>query len=130
VLELWQTRNEIINKKETGLQEKQRIKKLESRVRRCYSFKEELQHGERTRWFTETIETMLRRDARFIESWTKAVERIIRITKREKQKRPKESKIMERFLNLNTKNNKARSQNVRNSATRTPRKFIQELQPD
>jgi hypothetical protein len=130
VLALWQTRNDTIHQTEARQQEKQRIEKMEKRVRRCYNFKEELQHGERARWFTDTVEDMLKKDARFIDSWTKAVERLIVITKREKKKRPKESTIMERFFNMDTKIDKERKQAGRRLATETPRKFIQELKPD
>jgi hypothetical protein len=89
VLELWRTRNEIINHIDSREKEIQRKEKWENRVRKCYSFKDKLRHGEtRSRWFTDTIEELLQKDARQIETWTKAMERIISITKRE-QKTPK-----------------------------------------
>jgi hypothetical protein len=75
VLELWQTRNEIIHQTNARQQEQQHKEKMEQRVCRCYSFKDELQHGERARWFTDSAEVLLTRDARFIESWIKAVKR-------------------------------------------------------
>jgi hypothetical protein len=81
ILEIWQQRNTIINQADTEQKESQRKEKLENRVRRCFSFRDKLRHGERQQWFTNTLEEVLKKDARFIESWTKAVERIISITK-------------------------------------------------
>jgi hypothetical protein len=130
MLALWQTRNDIINATDARQKEQQKKEKMETRVRRCFTFKEILQHAERSRWFTETAEEILRKDARFIETWTKAVERIISITKREQKKRPKESKIMERFFNMRITGNTANKPHRRLLTTADPRKFIQELKPD
>jgi hypothetical protein len=100
-------------------------------VRRCFSFREKLRHGERQQWFANTLEEVLKKDARFIESWTKAVERIISITKREQKKRPRESIIMERFINLGTAAQTSITGNMpAQRTTNKPSKFIQEMNPD
>jgi ribonuclease HI len=129
MLALWQTRNEIMNAIDAKQKEQQKKERLEKRVRRCFGFKEILQHAERLRWFSDTADEILKKDARFIETWTKAVERIITITKREQKKRPKESIIMERFFNIRTISNTINAQPQRSAKVKL-RKFIQELKPD
>jgi hypothetical protein len=86
MLELWQTRNTIMNNNDTQQKEKQKKEKMETRVRRCYSFQGLLRHAERLRWFTETADDMLKKDAWFIETWTKAVKRLISITNENRKK--------------------------------------------
>jgi hypothetical protein len=99
-------------------------------VRRCFSFWDKLRHGERQQWFTNTLEEVLKKDACFIESWTKAVERIISITKQEQKKRPRESIIMERFINLGTTQTPITGNTSAQWKTNKPSKFIQEMNPD
>jgi hypothetical protein len=130
ILELWKTRNEIINQADSQELEKLRKEKLENIVRRCYCFKDKLRHGERLCWFNDSVEELLWKDARYIETWTKAVERIISITKREQKKRPIESVIMESFLNKSTKNNTTKSKHASTTTGKNSRKYIQELNPD
>jgi hypothetical protein len=77
------------------------------------------------RWFNQPEQELIEKEIRFIDAWLTAVERLIRITKREKRQRPRNSIIMERFLNLN------KQQPIRTKpAKQKPRKYIQELQPD
>jgi hypothetical protein len=131
ILEIWHQRNSINNQADAKQKESQRKEKLENRVRRCFSFREKLRHGERQQWFANTLEEVLKKDARFIESWTKAVERIISITKREQKKRPRESIIMERFINLGTAAQTSITGNTpAQRTTNKPSKFIQEMNPD
>jgi hypothetical protein len=130
ILELWKTRNEIINQADSQEVEKLRKEKLENRVRRCYCFKDKLRHGERLRWFADSFEELLQKDARYIETWTKAVEQIISITKREQKKRLLESIIMESFLNMSTKKDTTKSKHASTTTGENSRKYIQELHPD
>jgi hypothetical protein len=130
ILELWKTRNELINQKDSQETEKIRKEKLETRVRRCYSFKEKLRHGERLRWFTDSVEEFLQKDAHYIETWTKAAERIISITKREQKKRPRESFIMENFLQMNTTHDTTKNKPKPNTTRENSRKYIQDMNPD
>jgi hypothetical protein len=71
---------------------------------------------------------MLKKETRDLAAWAKTVERIINITKREKKKHPKESLIMERFLNLRT--HKPQRPPIPIQNVNNPRRFPQELQPD
>jgi hypothetical protein len=131
ILELWKTRNEIMNQKDSQEAEKIRKEKMKTRVRRCYSFKEKLRHGERLRWFADSVEELLQKDARYIETWSKAgVEQIISITKREQKKRPRESFIMENFLHMNAKHDTTKSKHMPTITGENSRKYIQEMNPD
>jgi hypothetical protein len=71
---------------------------------------------------------MLKKETRYLAAWAKTVERIINITKREKKKRPKESLIMERFLNLRA--HKPPRPPIPTRDVNNPRRFSQELHPD
>jgi hypothetical protein len=129
ILELWKTRNEIINQADSQEVEKLQKEKLENRVRRCYCFKDKLRHGERLRWFADSVEELLQKDARYIETWTKAEEQIISITKREQKKQPLESVIMESFLNMSTKKDTTKSKHASTTTGENSRKYIQEQIP-
>jgi hypothetical protein len=128
MLALWAERNRILNKRDEAAAQAHQKDVTEHRVWRCYAYKENLRHSERIQWFSEPLQEMLKKETRYLAAWAKTVERIINITKREKKKRPKESLIMERFLNLRAHKPPRPPipiQNVNN-----PRRFSQELQPD
>jgi hypothetical protein len=128
MLALWGERNKILNKQDDDIARAHQKEATEQRVRRCYAYKDNLRHSERIQWFSAPLHEMIQKDTRSLATWANTVERIINITKREKKKRPKESLLMERFLNL-------RSQTPTRTPTPTiyvkhPKRFSQELHPD
>jgi hypothetical protein len=127
MLELWSTRNEIIYKSDQRLKEEQNREKLETRIRRCYSLQHILTANERNRWFNSSLTDKITEDAHKTTKWLDGVERIIRITKREQKHRPKESAILERFLNIQL----PQYQNDHgNPEVENPRAYANEFSPD
>jgi hypothetical protein len=102
ILDLWCTRLEIIHDKESDLRTMLLKEKIKTRIQKCYEFRDKLSAKERLQWFSADIEELLQQDHKFLDSWAKIVERLIRITRREQKARPADSMIMERFLNINT----------------------------
>jgi hypothetical protein len=129
MLSLWRERNNILNQRDEEIAKAHQKEAIEQRVQKCYAEKDNLRHAERIRWFSETMHDMLRKETKYLAAWAKTVERIINITKRERQKRPKESFIMERFLTLQPKISKNKS-HIQKVSIQHPRKFSQELKPD
>jgi hypothetical protein len=125
MLELWSTRNSIIYNSNQDLAERQMKEKLETRVRRCYDHKTLLKAHEQTQWFSLPLEARLTEDAKHTINWLQGAERLIKITRRELKKRPRESIILERFLKV--KNN---TQEQGNREAEEPRAYVQELNPD
>jgi hypothetical protein len=125
MLSLWKERNAIINQRDSQEMTTALREQREGRVQRCFDFSHQLKHNERTRWFSKTIQEVLGQEAKNIDAWLTAVERLIRITKREQRQRPKNSIIMERFLNMNRQQSSKPT-----SANQKPQKYIQELKPD
>jgi hypothetical protein len=125
MLEIWKERNGILNQEDKNSTTSNQKQKLVSRIQRCYNFQSNLKASERQQWFGETLENIMQKDIRFLEAWTRAVEKIVTITKREQRRRPKESQIMERFLGIeDTQQLRTRAENEH------PRRFSQELNPD
>jgi hypothetical protein len=124
-LELWSKRNEIIYERDKGMKENLTKEKLHTRIQRCYDLKAILTAKERQQWFTNSINEQLQQDAKYLEAWTRTVERIIRITKQEQNKRQPGSRIMERFLNI-IHYNVARARRPTNN----PRRLPQDMNPD
>jgi hypothetical protein len=125
MLTLWKERNTIINQQELEAAKIDRKEQVENRVNRCYEFSHWLRHKERTQWFSKTAQELLQQETRHIEAWLTTVERIIRITKREQKQRPRNSIIMEKFLNLKVMGNTKKS-----TVKHKPRRQKQDLHPD
>jgi hypothetical protein len=125
ILELWSKRNEIVHEGDRQKKDMMAKEKLYTRIHRCYELKTILTAKERQLWFTNSLKDQLQQDAKYLEAWTRTVERIIRITRQEQKKRQPGSQIMERFLNI-TQNNRTRSQRQREN----PRRLAQEMNPD
>jgi hypothetical protein len=125
MLELWNTRNSLIYNHDQELAATQLKEKIETRVRRCYNHKTLLKAHEQTQWFSLSLEDRLMEDAKRTTNWLQGVERLIKITRRELKKRPRESIILERFLKV--KNN---TQEQGNHEAEDPRAYAQELHPD
>jgi hypothetical protein len=125
MLNLWKERNGILNWRDVEEMTAALHEQRESRVKRCYDFRHQLKHQERMWWFSKTAQELLGQEVRHIDARLTAVERLIRITKREKRQCPRNSIIMERFLNMNNQQNSQPT-----SANQKPRKYIQELKPD
>jgi hypothetical protein len=126
VLKLWKKRNELIYEHDNRSMMHAIRDKLEARVHRCYILKDELVFSDRHLWFDKVIQDKMNEEPRHLETWLTMVKRLLRITKREKQKRPRGSQILERFLGL--QNNTATLH--REHSTMNPRAFQQELNPD
>jgi hypothetical protein len=97
---------------------------LTIRVQRCYTLKDQLKASERLLWFGTTMEEKLNEDPKHIQAWLHNVERLIRITKRERRQRPKNSSIMERYLGIQSSNRSRSHENDK------PQAYSQELNPD
>jgi hypothetical protein len=128
MLELWKTRNNIIYHT-TQLASVEHLRaQLEPKVRSCYSWSHIIPARERNIWFSATIEDKLQEDPTIVSNWLQGASRIIKIAKREQRQRPKESAVMERFLNV--------SRDLEITQPRAaleiinPRAFPQELNPD
>jgi hypothetical protein len=124
MLKLWNKRNEIIFNKETNMSQEKPKEHLTIRVQRCYTLKDQLKASERLLWFGTTMEEKLNEDPKHIQAWLHNVERLIRITKRERRQRPKNSSIMERYLGIQSSNRSRSHENDK------PQAYSQELNPD
>jgi hypothetical protein len=127
-LELWKERNDQINKQDNSITAAIVRERLEYRVQRCYELKDKLRHQEKLQWFSDSKDELLNKDTRHIESWIRTVTRIIRITKREAKKRPRESILMEKFFSRD-KPVEINTHRQRQEASH-PSRFPQELKPD
>jgi hypothetical protein len=128
MLELWQTRNKIIYNTDRHEVNARLRDQLESKIRHYYAWSNILSARERSTWFSTTLEEKLQEEPSKVSNWIQGVSRLIKIAKREQHRRPKESAIMERFLNIsrNLENHHPRADLKINN----PRAFSQELNPD
>jgi hypothetical protein len=125
MLELWKARNSIIYNYDTGKTAAMQQEKLEMRIRRCYDQKSLLKAQEQAHWFYSLLANKLQEDAKHAINWLHGVERLIKITRREQQQRPKESVILEQFFQPRISQREEGKQDTEN-----PRAFAQELNPD
>jgi hypothetical protein len=100
MLKLWNKRNEIIFDTETNMSRETILEQLTLRLHRCYTLKDRLKASERSLWLGTTMEEKSNEDIKHIQAWLQNVERLIRITKRERRQCPKNSSIMEHFLGI------------------------------
>jgi hypothetical protein len=84
MLEIWKERNGILNHEDKNNTSSSQKQKLTSRIQRCYEYQNNLKASERQQWFSESQENIMKKDIQFLETWTRAVERIITITKKAK----------------------------------------------
>jgi hypothetical protein len=84
-----------------------------------------LKSHEQTQWFSLPLKDRLMEDAKQTINWLQGVKRLIKITRRELKKWPRESIILEWFLKV--KNN---TQEQGNHEAEDPRAYAQELNPD
>jgi hypothetical protein len=128
MLELWKTWNNIIYNTNRQAAEERLREQLEPKIQSCYTWSNIIPARERTIWFSTTLEEKLQEDPTKLSNWLQGASRLIKIAKREQRQRPKESAILERFLNV--------ARNLVNNTPRedleiiNPRAFPQELNPD
>jgi hypothetical protein len=127
ILKLWKQRNELIYDKENQQTRLAQRDKLESRIRRCYQFKDNLSANDRRQWFDQRLQDKLQQDPNHLNPWLLMTERLIRIAKREKKKRPKESLIMHRYFGINDTQHQ---DTTHNAPILKPQAYPQELNPD
>jgi hypothetical protein len=127
ILKLWKTRNDIIYDSENKQHLESLRDKLKSRVLRCYVLQDQLLANDRRLWFDTTLQDKLEEDPKQIQTWLSLVERIIRISKREQNKRPKYSRIMDRFLGLRQQ---PPTLHTMVDSINNPRAYQQDLHPD
>jgi hypothetical protein len=97
-LKLWLQRNELIhgqNAQQKSIREQHYV---EARVSRCYEYQHILKQKDREKIFYKTKEEMLQADTRYVRAWIKLCERIIRAHKKEENDRPRESRLLESFV--------------------------------
>jgi hypothetical protein len=127
ILELWKTRNKIIFDAENQQTRIAQRDKLESRIKRCYDMKEQLSANDCRLWFEKDLDDKLQEEPNHLCNWLMMTERLLRIAKREKKKRPRSSMIMHRFLGLPQENNQA---TARNTLRINPKAYPQDMNPD
>jgi hypothetical protein len=128
MLQLWKARNDQINQADKVTQAELQKQILEKQITRCFEYSKNLTATERRRWFSESRTEIMQRDPQYLEAWVRTVEQVIRITKQESKKRPQESKIMEKYLNIPNSTTTQTTQLI--TSTTKPRRFTQELNPD
>jgi hypothetical protein len=128
MLELWKTRNSIIYNTDKQVVEERMREKPEARIRRCYTYSNIVSAQDRQLWFSTSLEDQLQEEPNRANNWLQGIERIIKITRREQQQRPKESVIMERFLGIKQHPNTQPTHNSQEMGN--PRAYVQELNPD
>jgi hypothetical protein len=109
--------------KNSSAAEAQNKAKLELRIRQCHEQKSLLRAHERNCWFTKTLEEKIQEDHKQAQNWLQGIEHLIKISKREQLKWPRESIIMERFIKAKTLGNEP---DHTQRAVENPRAFAQE----
>jgi hypothetical protein len=128
MLELWKIRNSVIHNATQQFTDIHQREQLELKIRQCYTWSNILSARERNTWFSATLEDKLQEEPEKLRNWLQGVSRLIKIARREQVQRPKESTIMERFLNITHQSETyTRRENI---AIMNPQAFQQELNPD
>jgi hypothetical protein len=127
MLELWKTRNNILYDKNLQGAEDRLREQLEPKIRQCYAWSHILSAHERNRWFSSTLDEKLKEEPSQASNWLQGVSRLIKIAKREQRQHPKESAILERYLNITKKEKTTQNWDLE---IVHPRAFPQELNPD
>jgi hypothetical protein len=117
VLQLWKQRNKIIHCTSEITKTSRDQDRLAHRIRKCYEWKDKLLRDDREKIFYMEEAELLKEDQRFIKSWLRLAERIIRTVKKEAQQHTNSRKLMESFVQWR-------------KPTNTSRRTALELQPD
>jgi hypothetical protein len=124
-LKLWIQRNELIHGQKAQQKSIREQHYVEARVNRCYEYQSRLTHKDREKIFYKTKEELLREGTRYVRAWIKLCERIISVYKKEAKERPKESRILESFIQWKPRQNPTRTKTKK----QTPHQK-QDLHPD
>jgi hypothetical protein len=124
-LKLWNQRNGIIYGKQESDKASQQRQNLIARVERCYQYQQQLKTADRDKIFYKTQEEMMKEDPRYIQSWLKLSERIIRIHKKEANKPNKARHMMEQYVQW-----RPSAHPPRKRMRQFPRHQKQDLRPD
>jgi hypothetical protein len=124
-LKLWNHRNGIIYGKQESEKASQQRQNLIARVERCYQYQQQLKTADRDKIFYKTQEEMMKEDPRYIQSWLKLSERIIRIHKKEANKPNKAQHMMEQYVQW-----RPSAHPPRKRMRQFPRHQKQDLRPD
>jgi hypothetical protein len=102
VLKLWQQRNDMIhNATQNAGRSTTTRQRLESRVVKYYEYHMTLDMADREIIFNKELSTMLEEDDRYLKSWLKLAQRVLRRVKIERQRPSNSRKIMENFVSWN-----------------------------
>jgi uncharacterized protein (UPF0335 family) len=124
-LKLWIQQNELIHGQKAQQKSIREQHYVEARVNRCYEYQSRLTHKDREKIFYKTKEELLREGTRYVRAWIKLCERIIRVHKKEAKERPRESRILELFIQWKPRQNPTRTKTKK----QTPHQK-QDLHPD
>jgi hypothetical protein len=107
-LQLWQNRNGIIYNTKHENQVECKQEHLAERVERCYRYRDHLKINDREKIFMRDKNQLMMEEPRFIKAWIKIAERIIKVTKSEKNKQSRERTMMETYFQWQPSNPKPR----------------------
>lgn len=99
MLQLWQTRNEILH--DTTLLHTSTLQRqiLEERVQQSYTKAKDMTTNDRNHIFHIPEEEMLQKDSRTIKAWLTTAEQVIRHIRRKSRKKHKSSRFLENYFN-------------------------------
>jgi hypothetical protein len=106
VLKSWKQRNDIVHRKAETIQESHRQERLELQVRRCYAVKEYMNREDRDKIFYMEEQDLIRENHRFIQSWIRLAERLIRTVKKQNQNKSNTRRLMENYVKWQPPTNK------------------------
>jgi ribonuclease HI len=98
VLQLWETRNEIIHGNQVQDARTTERLRLEHRVRKYYEMMTLLDQTDREKVFYKEEDTLLSEDTRYIKAWLRIVQRVFAVTRKERQKPKNEQRMMEQYF--------------------------------
>jgi hypothetical protein len=108
ILTLWKQRNEEVHGISTENNIKTERERLRNRIIKYYEIAESLEVEDREKLLLKDLESMLSEDTRYIKTWLKMVQRIIRASKMDKQTTTNSRKLMETFVNWRPAENKVK----------------------
>jgi hypothetical protein len=97
-LQLWNNRNNIIHNGQLMSTADRQRERLIARVNKCYEHKDKLQFHDRSKLFSKEKENLMNDDSKYIKSWLRLSERIIRVSKREESTQLFEKTMMEQYF--------------------------------
>jgi hypothetical protein len=87
-------------------QQNRQQERLEIRVSRCYTFKDAMKRDDREKIFYMEEQDLIWQDHRFIKSWIRLAERLIRTVKRQELIKSNKSRLMENYVHWQPRSNK------------------------